>query len=216
MNKKYPGLIICGTDTDVGKTIVSALIIQGLNAKYWKPVQSGLEDGSDTNQICKLLKLPPNRVFGEAYKFQAPVSPHWAAELEQTTIDPLKLTIPSLEDTLIIETAGGVLVPLTNNLLQIDQIKAWKLPVVLVARAGLGTINHTLLTLEALRSREIPILGIILNGPLHPNNPKTIKELGQIQIIGELPLLDKVSAKELDNQWKIQKMGSKFNKLLIA
>jgi dethiobiotin synthase len=144
-------IIICGTDTDVGKTIVSSLFVQGLKGIYWKPVQSGTENGTDTKTVCNLLNLEHNRYLSERYKFKAPVSPHWAAEQESSFIEPSNLKLPELDELIIIETAGGLMVPLNRDWLQIDQLKVWGAPIILVARSGLGTLNHTLLSLEALK-----------------------------------------------------------------
>ena len=164
-------LVVCGTDTDVGKTVVSALLVQGLGAHYWKPVQSGLEGGGDTGRVQQLLELPAERLWPEAYRLTAPVSPHWAAELDGLSIDPARLALPAWDGPLVVETAGGLLVPLRRNWLQIEQIAVWGLPVLLVARSGLGTLNHTMLSLEALSRRSIPVLGLVLNGDPHPDNP---------------------------------------------
>jgi len=122
-------LVICGTDTDVGKTVVSALVVQGLGATYWKPVQSGLEGGGDSGRLQALLQLPAERLLPEAYRLQTPVSPHWAAELEGITIDPARLALPAVAGALVVETAGGLLVPLRRDWLQIDQLAAWGPPV---------------------------------------------------------------------------------------
>ena len=214
MTEASKGLIICGTDTDVGKTIVSALIVQGLKAKYWKPIQSGLEEGGDTGRLSKILNLPSNQSIPEAYKFKAPVSPHWASEKEDIHINPKKLIIPRGEDFLVIETAGGLMVPLTRKLLQIEQIKTWKLPVVLVARSGLGTLNHTLLSIEALNKRNIPILGIFLNGPMHLDNPKTLEQFGKVPLIGQLPILPAVTKSALEKEWEKQNLRTTFIELL--
>ena len=210
MNTSHNGLVICGTDTDVGKTIVSSFFVQGLQATYWKPIQSGLEEGSDTDTVCKLLNLKKNRSLPEVYKFNPPVSPHWAAEREKKEIDTTLLTLPSVQNFLIIETAGGLMVPITRNWLQIDQLKVWDLPVIIVARSGLGTINHTLLSIEALRKRNVPIIGLVLNGPLHPDNPKTLEQIGRIPIIAQLPHLQEVTASTLAKQWGEQKWEEKF------
>ncbi len=207
-------LIICGTDTDVGKTVVSSWIVQGLNGIYWKPIQSGLENGGDTNQVCKLIDLPKERYLKEAYKFKAPVSPHWAAEKENKLIDPKKLEPPIVQKPLIIETAGGLLVPLTRQFLQINQLKNWGIPIILVARTGLGTLNHTLLSIEAIRNRKIPLLGVILNGDHHPDNPKTIEQIGKVKIIAQLPRLKKLNASSLAEQWQQQHLGNIFGRLL--
>jgi dethiobiotin synthetase len=194
-------LIVAGTDTDVGKTVVSALLVQGLAANYWKPVQSGLTDGSDSQWVQERLSLPPGRILKESYRLQAPVSPHWAAEQEQVLIDPQRLSLPAGNGPLVVETAGGVMTPLGRDWLQIDQIRRWGLPLVLVTRSGLGTLNHTLLTLEALRHRSIAVLGLVLNGPLHPDNPRTLAEIGGIPVLAQLPRLEPLTAAALQRHW---------------
>ena len=200
-------LVICGTDTDVGKTVVSSLVVQGLGATYWKPVQSGLEGGGDSGRLQALLQLPAERLLPEAYRLQTPVSPHWAAELEGITIDPARLALPAVAGALVVETAGGLLVPLRRDWLQLDQLAAWGLPVLLVARSGLGTLNHTLLSVEALRQRSIPLLGLVLNGPLHPDNPTTLAALAQAPVLAQLPPLEPLTASGLAAQWQAQDLG---------
>lgn len=195
-------LVVCGTDTDVGKTVVSALLVQGLGATYWKPVQSGMEGGGDTGRVQQLLGLPPERVWPEAYRLTAPVSPHWAAERDGITIDPARLALPAGDGPLVVETAGGLLVPLRRDWLQIEQIAVWGLPVLLVARSGLGTLNHTLLSLEALSRRSIPVLGLVLNGETHPDNPRTLEALGGVPVLAELPPLDPLDREGLARQWQ--------------
>jgi dethiobiotin synthetase len=195
-------LVICGTDTDVGKTVVSALVVQGLGACYWKPVQSGLEGGGDSGRMRRLLDLPPERVWPEVYRLQAPVSPHWAAEREGITIDPARLALPAIDGPLVVETAGGLLVPLRRGWLQIEQIAAWGLPVLLVARSGLGTLNHTLLSLEALARRSIHVQGLVLNGEPHPDNPRTLEALGGVPVLAELPPLNPLDRDGLHRQWR--------------
>ena len=204
-------LVVCGTDTDVGKTVVSALLVQGLNAIYWKPVQSGLEAGGDRERIMRLIDLPSDRWIKEAYAFHAAVSPHWAAELEDTCLDPKRLTLPPIgARPLVVETAGGLHVPLTRTWQQIDQLQEWMLPVVLVARSGLGTLNHTLLSLEALRNRRIPVIGLILNGPAHADNPRTLAEIGDVPVLAELPPLHPLNRETLQDAWHKQELGPKF------
>lgn len=209
MNTPPLRLVICGTDTDVGKTIVSALFVQGLEATYWKPVQSGTEGGGDRQRVIDLLELPEERWQPEAYAFQAPVSPHWAAEQEGRCIDPEQLQLPGIDQPLVVETAGGLMVPLTRHWLQIQQLQRWQLPVVLVARSELGTLNHTLLSLEALRSRHIPILGLVINGPSHADNPRTLNELGDVPLLCELPPLEQLNAAALARQWHVQNVKAK-------
>jgi dethiobiotin synthetase len=195
-------LVVCGTDTDVGKTVVSALLVEGLGARYWKPVQSGLEEGGDRGRVQALLDLPTERIVPEAYRLAAPVSPHWAAEREGLTLDPARLALPAGEGPLVVETAGGLLVPLRRDWLQIEQIQRWGLPVVLVARSGLGTLNHTLLSLEALARRQIAVLGLVLNGDPHPDNPRTLTELGGVPVLAELPRLNPLNRQRLREQWR--------------
>ena len=207
-------IVVCGTDTDVGKTVVSAWLVQGLQATYWKPVQSGLDEGSDRDRICQLLNLPPERWLREAYAFRRPLSPHWAAECDGAELDPACLGLPPCNGPLVVETAGGLMVPLNRSWLQIDQLQRWQLPVVLVARSGLGTLNHTLLSLEALRHRGIAVLGLILNGPPHADNPGTLEQFGGIPVLAQLPPLNPLDAHALDRQWRQQSLSTKFRQLL--
>ena len=198
-------LVICGTDTDVGKTVVSALVVQGLGARYWKPVQSGLEGGGDSGRVQALLQLEEGRLLPEAYRLEAPVSPHWAAERMGVSIEPERLALPDptlYPGSLVVETAGGLLVPLRRDWLQIEQLAVWNLPVLLVARSGLGTLNHTLLSLEALRHRGLEVLGLVLNGPPHADNPRTLEQLGGVPVLCELPPLDPLTAAALQRQWQ--------------
>ncbi|MFM1811589.1 MAG: hypothetical protein RLZZ336_527 [Cyanobacteriota bacterium] len=197
-------LVVCGTDTDVGKTVVSAWLVQGLGATYWKPVQSGLDGGGDSDRVQELLHLPPERVLGESYRLSQPVSPHWAAEQDGLRIDPERLTLPPVQGPLVVETAGGLLVPLGRDWLQIEQLHRWNLPVLLVGRSGLGTLNHCLLSIEALKARGIHLLGLVLNGPPHPDNPRTLTEISGVPVLAQLPPLSPLSAEGLAHQWQRQ------------
>ena len=207
-------IVICGTDTDVGKTIVSSFFVQGLEGIYWKPIQSGTEEGTDTKTVCNLLNLEPNRYLSEKYKFKAPVSPHWAAEQESDFIEPSNLKLPDIDKLIIIETAGGLMVPLNRDWLQIDQLKVWGAPIILVARTGLGTLNHTLLSLEALKNRNIDVLGIVLNGPPHKDNPKTLEQFGNTKILANLPIFNEVNAEVLSQEWNKQQLDQKLKKYI--
>lgn len=197
-------LVVCGTDTDVGKTVVSALLVEGLGARYWKPVQCGLEGGGDRDRVQALLQLGEERIVPEVYRLAAPVSPHWAAEREGITIEPERLQLPSGDGPLVVETAGGLLVPLRRDGLQIEQLQRWGLPLLLVARSGLGTLNHTLLSLEATRRRGLNVLGLVLNGPPHPDNPRTLEELGGVPVLAQLPPLQPLNREALRQQWRSQ------------
>ena len=214
MTTTQPQLVVCGTDTDVGKTIVSAWLVQGLKAHYWKPVQSGLDGGGDRGRVRDLLKLSDDRLLPEAYAFQQPVSPHWAAEIDGVELDPRALTLPAVDGPLVVETAGGLMVPLTRRWMQIDQLQEWQRPVVLVARSGLGTLNHTLLSLEALRKRQIRVLGIILNGPPHDDNPATLEKFGDAPVLGHLPPLQPLTANALAHEWGRQNLGDAIRSAL--
>ncbi len=207
-------LVVCGTDTDVGKTVVSALLVQGLSASYWKPVQCGLDGGGDCDRLREWLQLPEPRLLPEAYRLAAPVSPHWAAELEGARagvtggpIEPSRLALPAVAGALVVECAGGLLVPLRRDRLQIEQIQAWGLPVLLVARSGLGTLNHTLLSLEALAQRRIPVLGLVLNGPPHADNPRTLAALGGVPLLACLPPLAAINRQSLAAIWQTSGLG---------
>ena len=194
--------IICGTDTDVGKTLISSFFVRGLQSFYWKPIQSGTETGTDSETILSLSGIKKEKILKEAYIFNNPVSPHWAAELDEKTIDINSLGLPSIDGSLIIETAGGLMVPITRNFLQIDLIKRWDLPVILVCRSSLGTLNHTLLSIEALKKRNIKILGLVINGEKHLDNPKTLHEFSKLTIIAEFPRLINLDKNNLDRLWK--------------
>ena len=211
MTSKHSNLIICGTDTDIGKTFISALFVQGLKAFYWKPIQSGTSEGSDTSYIQQLLNIKRNRCLPEAYKFKAPVSPHWAAEKEGQSINLANLKVPNPSGPLIIETAGGLMVPLNRKILQIDQLKIWGFPVLLVAKSGLGTLNHTLLSIEALKKRNIPIKGIVLNGETHEDNPKTLMEFCNVPVLAQIPKLKEINAAILAQQWEQQSLDQAFS-----
>ena len=211
-------LVVCGTDTDVGKTVVSALLVQGLGAHYWKPVQCGLDNGEgDRDRVQRWLDWPVERILPEAYRFLDPVSPHWAAELASgdpqqpgPPIDPARLALPDVDGPLVVETAGGLMVPLRRDLLQIEQLQDWGLPVLLVARSGLGTLNHTLLSLDALRQHGIPVLGLLLNGPDHADNPRTLEQIGGVPLLGCLPPLQTLSRTSLQAQWQALDLSHKL------
>ena len=168
-------IIVAGTDTNVGKTIVSSLLVNKLDAHYWKPVQCGdLDTGGDSATVKKLSGIKANRIIPEAYRLKLPASPNQAAAAEGITIDKENLKLPNHEGALVVELAGGLMVPLRDDWLQIDQVKMWNLPVVLVARSGLGTLNHTLLSIEALENRNIKVATLILNGEKHEENYSTL------------------------------------------
>jgi len=189
--------IVTGTDTGIGKTLVAAALCAHLQATYWKPVQAGTDEETDSTTVARLSGLPPAMILPEAYRLATPCSPHEAARLDGVTIDPTRLALPTVDGPLIIEGAGGVLVPLASDLLYADMFKRWGLPVILVARTQLGTINHSLLALEALRARGIAAHGVLFSGDANLSSEATICISGKARHLGRLPLLDKVDAPRL-------------------
>lgn len=206
--------IICGTDTDIGKTLISSFFVQGLNSFYWKPIQSGIESQTDSQTVKKLAQVSEEKIIKEAYIFTKPLSPHWAAEIDQKNINFDKLRLPNVQGSLIVETAGGLMVPITRNFLQIEQIKQWNLPVILVCKSSLGTLNHTLLSIEALKRRGIEILGLVVNGEKHLDNPKTLVDFSGIPLITEFPYIKKMDSNNLDILWKELDIKNKLISLL--
>ncbi|CAN5847049.1 dethiobiotin synthase [soil metagenome] len=190
-------MVVTGTDTDVGKTVFAAALAGALGASYWKPVQAGLEDGGDASTVARLGRLSPARILPEAYRLTTPCSPDRAAELDGIAIDPDRLVPPALDGPLVIEGAGGVLVPVAGDLLFADLFARWRLPVVLVARTALGTISHSLLSIEALRARGVPILGIAFSGEAVEHSEATIARIGGVRRLGRLPQLALLDAASL-------------------
>jgi len=157
-------LFVTGIGTGIGKTIISAILVEKLKADYWKPIQSGDLEDSDTNKVKSLVSNSITRFHQEAYRLTQPFSPHKSAAIDGIAIDPEKITLPATENLLIIEGAGGLMVPLNNNFLMIDLIKQLDAEVILVSQNYLGSINHTILSVYALKKEGIPIRGIIFNG----------------------------------------------------
>lgn len=190
------GYIVTGTDTGVGKTVFAAGLAAHLRARYWKPVQSGLEDASDS-ELAARLSGGRARILPEGYRLTQPLSPHESARLDGVTIDAERLDLPEGEGPLVVEGAGGVLVPLTDSLLLGDLFARWKLPTIIVARTSLGTINHSLLTLEALKARSVPVAGIAFSGEGNPASEAAIIGFGKVPHLGRLPRLDPLDAASL-------------------
>jgi dethiobiotin synthetase len=195
-------IFITGTDTNVGKTLISSWIALHAKFAYFKPIQTGLNQGSDSQQVKELSNA---KIYPEVYAYQDPVSPHLAAKIKNDTIDIEKILLPK-EDNLIIEGAGGVLVPINDKYLMVDLIKKLGAPVILIARTTLGTINHSLLSLEALRSRNIPVLGVIMNGEQNLHNSNAIELYGGAPILAEFPKLESVNIHTLKSVALLQKM----------
>jgi dethiobiotin synthetase len=181
-------IIVTGTDTEIGKTVFSAALTGALGASYWKPVQAGTDEEGhgDAETVARLSGRP---VLPSAYRLKTPCSPHRAAEIDGVTIDRDRLALPQVDGPLVAEGAGGVLVPVTRQMLFADLFAHWGRPVVLVARTGLGTINHSLLSIEALRSRGVPILGVAFVGEAVEDSEATIAAIGGVKRLGRLPRL---------------------------
>jgi len=191
------GYFIAGTDTGVGKTVVASWLVAALDGEYWKPVQAGLEGETDEAAVRRLTGLGAERFHPSAYRLKAALSPHQAARQEGIVIELSQLKAPPQRRPLIIEGAGGLLVPLNDRDFIIDLISTLGFPVILVARSQLGTINHTLLSLEALRARRLPVAGVVVNGPPNAANRDAIAAYGKVPVIAELPLLDPLGPAEI-------------------
>jgi dethiobiotin synthetase len=163
---------VTGIDTDSGKTLISAILCEALQADYWKPVQAGLPKDSDI--IKALVSNPKTKIHPEQYLLKTPASPHAAAKIDDVTIELNKFQLPKTENGIIVEGAGGCLVPLNENDFVIDLIKVLQIEVILAADLYLGSINHTLLTIEALQKRNISVRGIIFNGDTNAESERII------------------------------------------
>lgn len=183
--------VVTGIGTDVGKTVVSALLCAALDADYWKPVQTGSSEWSDARRIAALIGQ--ERVVPGVYSFEQPISPHAAAKLAHSTIETAQLRIPARHRPLIIEGAGGVHVPLNDTHTFLDVLQVWDVPVIVVSRNYLGSINHTLLTLETLQQRAIPVAGIIFNGPSTPLSENAIVAYSKVPVLGHVPEVDAIT-----------------------
>ncbi len=200
-------LVVTGTDTGIGKTVLAAALTGHLKARYWKPVQAGLDGESDSEVVARLSGLGAGRMLPEAYRLTTACSPHAAAAIDRVTIDPARLALPeaalpnaALPDAatpLVIEGAGGVLVPLGPGFLMADLFALWGLPVVLAARTSLGTINHSLLSLAALRARGVAVAGMAFIGDANAESERVICAEGNVRRLGRLPWIDPLGAETL-------------------
>lgn len=191
MNKTH--IFITGTDTNIGKTLVCSWLCLQTGYDYFKPIQTGTNEGRDSSIVSKYAGA---HVHPETYCYQAPLSPHLAAAAENEIIDIQRIQLPS-SDRLIIEGAGGVLVPINAHAMMVDLVKQFNVPVIIVASSRLGMINHTLLSIEALRSRNIDLLGVIVTGDLNEASCQAIEKYGQARVLAQLPFLPEVSRESL-------------------
>jgi dethiobiotin synthetase len=197
------GLFVTGTDTSVGKTVVSATLMQRygreLQLRYWKPIQTGIEQDDDTAEVARLGECQRDGVIDAGIRLQRPLSPHLAARLSGATIDlqPLIDIAKEARHTVIVEGAGGALVPVNPREFMTDLMSRLGLPVLIVSRSTLGTINHTLLTIEALRRRSLTIAGVVMVGPPDPDNREAIEQRGGVHVVGELPIFQPLTPQRL-------------------
>jgi dethiobiotin synthetase len=201
-NRQY---IITGIGTDVGKTVVSAIFAQALEASYWKPVQAGDLDHSDSIKVNNWTDENVT-VLRESFRLTEPMSPHAAAMIDGIKIEKESIVFREVKGNLIVEGAGGVMVPVNNDgLLYIDLFKSWGLPVIVVSRHYLGSINHTFLTIDALKNRNIPIEGIVFVGPENSGTESIIKDVTGIKALARIPLADEVNTAFIQQQASILK-----------
>jgi dethiobiotin synthetase len=195
---------VTGTDTGVGKTVVSALLCAALDAIYWKPIQTGTREGTDRDAVMRMAGLPPERTLSECYRFRPPVSPHLASRNAGVRIELRKIAMPRMAtgEALIVEGAGGVLVPINERQFMTDLMAHVGLPVVLVSRSSLGTINHTLLSLAALRAARIEVRGVVMSGKKNEENKKAIERYGKVRVIGIVPPLTRIDRVTLKDTFR--------------
>jgi dethiobiotin synthetase len=192
-------LFVTGIGTGIGKTIVSAVLVEKLKADYWKPVQSGDLDDSDTGKVESLVSNSVSYFHQEAYRLSQPFSPHKSAALDGIVIDPKKINAPLTSNWLIIEGAGGLMAPLNNNFLMIDLIRHLGAEVILVSQNYLGSINHTLLSVYVLKKEEIPVKGIIFNGVKDIYTKDFILEYTGLESLGHIPQLTTIDKDAIIN-----------------
>lgn len=202
------GFFVTGTDTGIGKTVCSAMLMNHLrkqreNICYWKPIQTGIEEDNDTQTVRDLANCLDKEILDAGFRLEKPLSPHLSARIAgvEITVEKTLQFVKSEKDNrfFIVEGAGGVLVPLNDTELMIDLITALKLPVIIVARSSLGTINHTLLTLEALRKQQLDVFGVIMNGEPNAENRKAIEHYGNVRVLAEIPKFATINAETLKN-----------------
>lgn len=182
--------VVTGTDTGIGKTVFAAGLAATLGAHYWKPIQAGVDPEGDKETVAALSGLPADRILPEAYRLATPASPHLAARIDGVDIQLDRLALPQVNGPLVVEGAGGVLVPITERLSMADLFAHWGRPVILCARTALGTINHSLLSIEALRARGVPIAGIAFVGDEDAENERIIPQIANVPSLGRLSRLD--------------------------
>jgi len=202
MNKYF----ITGIGTDVGKTVVSAIVVEALNADYWKPIQAGELDFTDADKVQELISNKISKIHDCSYALNTPMSPHASAAIDGIVIDLQLINEPQTSNDLVIEGAGGLLVPLNGQNTMIDLIKK-EYKIIVVSRHYLGSINHTLLTINELRHNGFEIAGIVFNGNSHVSTEKIIEKMGKLSVIGKVleeETMDKAVIKKYAKEFKLQ------------
>lgn len=212
------GLFVTGTDTGVGKTVVASALLHryrgGLSVCYWKPIQTGIEQDDDTAEAVRLGECQPHEVLTSGIRLPRPLSPHLAAQLSGTSIS----VEPALDHMRndrrkafwIVEGAGGVLVPINDSEMMVDMMTSLGWPVVVVARSSLGTINHTLLTLEAVRRRSLWVLGVVMVGDRNPENRQAIEHYGRVAVLGEMPVFNPLTPERV-KEWAVSELDPDYS-----
>ena len=197
-------LFVTGTDTNVGKTVLSALLVAALDGTYWKPIQTGSSEGTDRQSVMRWAEIPEGKTLPECYCFEPPVSPHLAAKKSGVKIRLDRIHRPHLTTAgpLIAEGAGGVLVPVNDSETMLDVMRHLAMPVVIASRSALGTINHTLLTVRALRDAGIEIRGVVMIGKENRQNERAVEHYGEVPIAGRIPVLETIDRSALLNVFR--------------
>jgi dethiobiotin synthase len=191
---------ITGTDTNVGKTVLSALLVAALDGVYWKPIQTGASEGTDRLTVMRLAEVTEARTLPECYCFDLPVSPHLAAEASGVSIDLDRIARPprpSPNDPLIVEGAGGIAVPVNDSQSMLDVVRKLNMPVVVASRTALGTINHTVLTVNALRMAGAEVRGVVMIGKKNKENERAIERFARAPVMGRIPQLQSIDRDSL-------------------
>ena len=205
MKQQY---IIAGIGTEIGKTFIASILTESLEADYWKPIQSGALDFTDTHAVQSLISNHKTIFHPEAYRLTEPLSPHAAAAIDGVEIQLSNFELPITDNNLIVELAGGLMVPLNKDTTNLDLIKQLNLPVILISKNYLGSINHTLLSFEVLKSSNIDIKGIIFNGESNPSSEEYILDYTQTTLIG------RVNQEQNISQETVKKYAERFRKTL--
>lgn len=200
-------IIVTGSGPGIGKTVVSAVLTTLLAGDYWKPIECCDEMGSDSQMMKRLINTRKHRIHPSAYSLKAPLSPHHAARLENKIIEPEHILLPQTYRPLVIETAGGIFVPLTKKFHNLDLFKQWQGHWIVVSKHYLGSINHTLLTIETLQRHNVSVLGILFNGEPNPDSEEAILQISHLPFLGRLlpeTTIDRNTIQRYAKKWKVQ------------